>query len=354
MSATIADKLSRKAVQECELYIAPTRNDNGQEIYLDTNENPYASEIKLEIPMNRYPESQPQMAIRRYAKFLGVDSTEILATLGGDSAIELLIKAFCEPSKDKLLYCPPTFGMYQVTCDLFDVETIQIPLLDDFSLDVDAILNNLDGVKMIFLCSPNNPTGNTIPVQEIERILEATKERAIVVLDEAYIEFSEMDSFAQRVKEFPHLALVRTLSKAFGLAGIRFGFVVASSDLIHVLRKVINPYPLPIPAIVVAEAALLSENIEVMRANRAKILLGRKSLAEALSELDCVTKVYPSESNFLLVAVTDSKAIFDYLTALHIFVRYQSSERLQNTLRISVGLPAEQQRLIEALKQFQA
>lgn len=354
MAVTIADKLSRKAVQECELYIAPKRNNNGKEIYLDANENPYASEIKLEIMMNRYPESQPALAIARYAEFLGVDSDEVLATLGGDSAIELLIKAFCEPNQDKLLYCPPTFGMYQVTCDLFDVKTVQVPLLEDFSLDTEAIINNLEGVKMVFLCSPNNPTGNTIPAEDVMRILEATKDRAIVVLDEAYIEFSERESFAKRVKEFPHLALVRTLSKAFGLAGIRFGFVVASSGLINVLKKVISPYPLPVPAIAVAEAALLPENIQIMQENRAKVLIGRKSLESALSELQCVKKIYPSESNFLLVSVTDSKAIFDYLSHLGIFVRYQSTDRLKNTLRISVGLPQEQEALIAALTAFDA
>lgn len=352
MAVSIADKLSRKAVQNSELYIAPTRHNDRQEIYLDTNENPYASEVKLELKMNRYPESQPQLTIDRYAKFLGVDTDEVLATLGGDSAIELLIKAFCEPNQDKLLYCPPTFGMYQVTCDLFDVKTIQIPLREDFSLDTDAIIQHIDDVKMVFLCSPNNPTGNTIPITEVERILEATRDRAIVVLDEAYIEFTEVESFAKRVKEFPHLALVRTLSKVFGLAGIRFGFVVGSKSLINVLRKVINPYPLAVPAIAVAEAALSTDNIAIMEHNRAKILASRKELEAALLNLSCVKKVYPSEANFILVSVTDSKAIFDYLSNLGIFVRYQSADRLKNTLRVSVGLPKEQTLLIEALQRF--
>lgn len=354
IDSNIADKLSRKAVQECELYIAPTRKNTPEEIYLDANENPYATIVKLDIPMNRYPESQPQQAIARYADFLGIDQDEILATLGGDSAIELLIKAFCEPNQDKLLYCPPTFGMYQVTCDLYDVKTVQIPLLEDFVLDTDAIINNLDGVKMVFLCSPNNPTGNTIAVSEVERILEATRGKAIVVLDEAYIEFSEIESFAKRVKEFPHLALVRTLSKAFGLAGIRFGFVVGSKDLINVVRKVISPYPLPVPAIAIAETALLPENIDIMRENRKKILKGRDALVEALGKLDFVTKIYKSESNFVLVEMKDSKAVFDFLCDKNIFVRYQSSPLLKNTLRIAVGLPNEQEALIQALAQFEA
>ena len=354
MSQSIADQLSRKAVQGCELYIAEKRNETGEEIYLNANENPYAEPIKLDMTMNRYPESQPSTVIARYASFLGIDEAEILATLGGDSSIELLIKAFCEPNQDKLLYCPPTFGMYQVTCDLFDVQTVQIPLKEDFSLDTEAIISNLAGVKMVFLCSPNNPTGNTIPAIEVERILEATRNRAIVVLDEAYIEFSDIESFAKRLKEFPHLAIIRTLSKAFGLAGIRCGFTLGEASLINVLKKVISPYPIPSAVIKVAEGSLTDGAILTMRENREKVLFSRDALKASLETLTIVEKIYPSEANFLLVKMKHAEEVYEYLKARGIFVRYQSSARLQGTLRISIGLPKEHAILMEALKAFES
>lgn len=352
MSLSIAEKLSRAAVRNCELYVPETRDESRHEIYLNANENPYTAPIKLELAMNRYPESQPAKVIERYARYLGVDSDEILVTLGGDLAIELLIKAFCEGKKDQLLYCPPTFGMYQVTCDLFEVKTVQVPLLEDFKLDVEGIIQNLEGVKMVFLCSPNNPTGNTLETADVERILEATKDRAIVVLDEAYIEFSERDSFAKRVKEFPHLALVRTLSKAFGLAGIRLGFAIGSAPLINVLKRAISPYPLAVPTIAVAEAALTDENIAVMWENCEKLIQGREALTAALKSLPFVKKVYPSEANFILIDLDDAKGAYEYLKSKGIYVRAQGSERLQNSLRISVGLPEENNAFIDALIKF--
>lgn len=352
MSQSIAEKLSRKAVQNCEIYVAEKRGTMLNEVYLDTNENPYVGPLSLNLAVNRYPEPQPSETIARYAKYLGVDADEVLATLGGDLAIELLIKAFCEGKKDKLLYCPPTFGMYQVTCDLFEVETIKVPLLEDFSLDVDGIINNLDGVKMVFLCSPNNPTGNVISTNDIERILEATKDRAIVVVDEAYIEFSEVESFAKRIKEFPNLALVRTLSKAFGLAGIRFGFAVGCAPLINVLKRAISPYPLSVPSIAIAEESLSDAGIQTMRDNREKLLASKKALVEALKAELFVETVYPSESNFILVKLKDAKGAYDYLKLQGIFVRYLSSPCLQDCLRISIGLPKEHEILLKALRTF--
>ncbi|UNM97306.1 histidinol-phosphate transaminase [Ignatzschineria rhizosphaerae] len=352
MGQMIAEKLSRKAVQNCEIYVAEKRGTMANEVYLDTNENPYVGPVKFELAVNRYPEPQPSEVIARFAKYVGVDNDEVLATLGGDLAIELLIKAFCEGKKDKLLYCPPTFGMYQVTCDLYEVETVKVPLLSDFSLDVEGIINNLDGVKMVFLCNPNNPTANIMNVVDIERILEATKNRAIVVVDEAYIEFSEAKSFAKRIKEFPHLALVRTLSKAFGLAGVRFGFAVATAPLINVLKRAISPYPLSVPSIAIAEDSLSEAGIAQMLLNRQKLLESKAALVAALKEKPFVETVYPSESNFILVKLQDAKALYEALKSQGIFVRYLSSECLKDCLRISIGLPKEHEQLLKAMTAF--
>lgn len=349
------DKMSRTSVQNVEPYDAGERQESGKEIYLNANENPYPREFTLSGGFNRYPEPQPKELIRRYAKFLGVSEDSVLVTLGGDSSIELLIKAFCEPKKDKLLYCPPTFGMYQITCDLFDVETVQIPLKEDFSLDVEAVKGAIDAVKIIFLCSPNNPTGNLMEHDALVEVLEATKGRAVVVLDEAYIEFSEDESFAPLLDQYPHLALIRTLSKAFGLAGIRCGFTVANPKLIQVLKKVIAPYPVPVPVIEIAKEALSEKGIRYMKETAEKIRASRERLKQALLKLDSVTYIHPSAANWLLVDVKDAKGLFEYLlNEEEIFVRYQSHPRLKNSLRISIGTEEEHEKLLEAIRRYEA
>ncbi len=348
------EKMSREAVQKVKAYDAGERKESGNELYLNANENPYPREFKLSGGFNRYPEPQPKRVIERYARFLGVREESILVTLGGDASIELLIKAFCEPKKDKLLYSPPTFGMYQITCDLFDVETVQIPLREDFSLDSEKIIEALDSVKIVFLCNPNNPTGNLMERKAIIEILEAAKGRAIVVLDEAYIEFSEGNSFAPLLEEYPHLVLIRTLSKAFGLAGIRCGFTVGNSKLIGVLKRVIAPYPLPVPVIELAEEALSDEGIDYMRKAVEKIKYSRETLKEELLKLDSVLTVYPSEANWLLVKLKDAAGLFEYLlNKEEIFVRYQATPALREMLRISIGTDEEHARLMSAIRRYE-
>ncbi|PWD81049.1 histidinol-phosphate transaminase [Ignatzschineria ureiclastica] len=343
------DTLARRSVLNSEPYITAPRVPGA--IYLDANENPYGRRYSLTLEANRYPEPQPTTLINRYAKFLQVDPSEILVTLGGDTGIDLLIKAFCEPGQDRLLYCPPTFGMYQVTCDLYGVETVAVPLQDDFSLDLPAILTALSDqkIKMLFLCSPNNPTANKMNAPEMIQILEATRDRAIVVVDEAYIELSEAESFTQQLKDYPHLAIIRTLSKAFGLAGIRCGFVVANQPLIALLRRVMSPYPIPVPVIAMAEMALSDEGIAQMQQDRATILANKKVLIEALSACNEVIRIYSSDTNFLLVQLRDVTKAINALIDQRIFVRQQSSSRLNQCVRISVGLPEENEALVAVL-----
>lgn len=348
------NQLSRKALQKMAPYSVTPRVQGGESLYLNANENPYPYPYTLkESSYNRYPEPQPQELIRRYAHFLGVNDENILVSLGGDESIELIIKAFCEPQQDYLLYAPPTFGMYQVTCDVMGVETIQVPLRDDFSLDVEQILAQIEQVKVIFLCNPNNPTGNIISEEAITTILEAARGRAIVVLDEAYIEFSTAKSFVDRIDEYPHLAIIRTLSKAFGLAGIRCGFTVGSAELISILQKVIAPYPLPVPVIAIGEEALSDRGVAHMEASLSKIIEERDVLAAALEKLPIVERVYPSEANWLLVKVDDAQALFDALLEKNIHVRNQSNiAGIEGTLRVTIGTREQNRVLLNAIQSF--
>lgn len=347
-------RLSRRALQAIEPYSVTAREEESETIFLNANENPFPREYRLtEAFFNRYPEPQPQQLIENYAQFLGVAPENLLVSLGGDESIELLIKAFCEPQEDYLLYCPPTFGMYQITCDVMGVETKRVPLREDFSLDIEGIKELVDEVKVIFLCSPNNPTGNTLSREEVVEVLEAAKGRAIVVLDEAYIEFSPEESLTDLIHDYPHLALIRTLSKAFGLAGIRCGFTIASAPIIEVLKKVIAPYPLPLPVIAIATESVTPEGIAHMREAVAKIIAERTRLEASFKSLPIVKKVHEGRGNWLLVEFKDANGLFKYLLSNNIHVRSQAKvEGLEDALRISIGTPSENDRLLEAITQF--
>jgi len=355
---TEIDELSRKTIQGLKPYSSTPRNESSDVIYLNANENPYPREYALlSKEFNRYPEPQPSRLIENYAQFLGVTPDNILVSLGGDESIKLIIEAFCEPRDEAILYCPPTFGMYDISARVVGVNSIEVPLDNDFNLDVAGIKSALDNtetsVKVIFLCSPNNPTGNSMDRAAMIEILEAAKGRAIVVIDEAYIEFSDQktDSVTDLINTYPHLAIIRTLSKAFGLAGIRCGFTVGSKALIDVLKKVIAPYPIPIPVIDIATQTVNEAGIAEMWRVVDKIKALKAELKTDLEALPIVKKVYKSDTNWLLVEVSDASAIFNYLLQNNIHVRDQRGV-LQNMLRISIGTREENRRLIDVLKTY--
>ena len=259
-------QLSRPNVQALTPYQSARKLGGNGTIWLNANESPLSPNFQLSgKDLNRYPEPQPQAVVEGYAAYAGVNAENVLVTRGGDEGIELIIRAFCEPAQDAILFCPPTYGMYAVSAETANVTCKTMPLDADFQLNLEAIEAQLDGVKAVFVCSPNNPTGNLLKRSDLIKLLQMTAGKAIVVVDEAYIEFCPEASFANELQNYPNLAIIRTLSKAFALAGLRCGFVLANAELIQILSKVIAPYPIPVPSADIAVQALADTNLTVVK-----------------------------------------------------------------------------------------
>ncbi|MDU1297623.1 MAG: histidinol-phosphate transaminase, partial [Enterobacter hormaechei] len=242
------EELARENVRRLTPYQSARRLGGNGDVWLNANEYPTAVAFELsQQTLNRYPECQPKAVIENYAQYAGVKPEQVLVSRGADEGIELLIRAFCEPGKDAAMYCQPTYGMYSVSAETFGVACRNVQALDNWQLDLQGIADNLDGVKVVFVCSPNNPTGQIIHPQDIRTLLEMTRGKALVVADEAYIEFCPQATLAGWLSDYPHLVVLRTLSKAFALAGLRCGFTLANAEVINVLLKVIAPYPLSTP-----------------------------------------------------------------------------------------------------------
>lgn len=346
------NQLVRKNVQKLTPYQSARRIGGKGDVWLNANEYPVAPHFELtEQTLNRYPEPQPEQVISRYAQYAGVTNEQLIVSRGADEAIELLMRAFCEPEQDSILYCPPTYGMYQVSAETLGVQTKTVPTKADWQLDLDAIKQNLDSVKLIYVCSPNNPTGNLINPDDIKSLLNMAKDRALVVIDEAYIEFSPESSVIKWLATYPHLVILRTLSKAFALAGLRCGFTIANKPVIDALQKVIAPYPLATPVADIAAQALSKDGINTMKLHVINLNNQKEKFANALNQLSIVEKVYPSRSNYLCVKFQDDKDVFKTLWNQGIILRDQSKSIGQkNIIRISVGTQAECEAVISALK----
>ncbi len=264
----------------------------------------------------------------------------------------MLIRAFCEPGKDAILYCPPTYGMYSVSAETFGVEGRTVMAKEDWQLDLPAIEQALDGVKLVYVCSPNNPTGNLINPADIRSLLETTRGKAIVAVDEAYIEFCPQATVAGWLKDYPHLAILRTLSKAFALAGLRCGFTLANPELIDVLMKVIAPYPLSTPVADIAAQALSEQGLAVMRQRVAEITQTRQWLRQQLEACDCVERgVRQREQLFAGALSPPPSSVFKTLWDQGIILRDQNKQpSLSGCLRITIGTRQECQRVIDALR----
>jgi histidinol-phosphate aminotransferase len=312
------------------------------EIFLDANENPYPS------PYNRYPDPLQRKVKEKLGQIKGVTVDQIFLGNGSDEPIDLIIRAFCEPNQDSILTTEPTYGMYKVCAEVNAVNVQQALLTPEFDLDLEAFPNTFDATtKVIFLCSPNNPTGNVL---SRDKILEVLKRfYGIVVIDEAYIDFTKGKSFIQQLKKFSNLVVLQTFSKAWGLAGLRLGMCFASEDIIAILNKIKYPYNVNGRTQELALDAL--ENSYRKDIWVEEILKEREALAKALRNLKMVEKVFPSDANFLLVRVKDAPSTYQYLMNDKIIVRDRSKVNLcYNCLRITVGTPEENNRLIEALK----
>lgn len=346
-------QLATKAVQALTPYLSARRIGGRGDVWLNANEAPDYSEYQLDSTnINRYPEFQPPALIKAYADYANLTEQQVLATRGADESIELLIRTFCTPEQDNILICPPTYGMYAISAETCGVGIREVALLDNFDVDYtavqQAVLNTENNIKVVFLCAPNNPTGNMLDSDKLASLLTATAGKALIVADEAYIEFCPELSQSQLIEKFENLVITRTLSKAFALASIRCGFTLAQVSVIEMLSKVIAPYPVPQPVAQIATQALSKEGLEVMR-NRVVILNNnRQVLADELLKLDCVKKVFPATGNFVLVQFADSSKVFSAFSDDGIIMRdFANKPRLENCIRITIGKSDE---MIKTLK----
>ncbi|QKN81265.1 histidinol-phosphate transaminase [Scandinavium goeteborgense] len=346
------EELARKNVRDLTPYQSARRLGGKGDVWLNANEFPTAVSFDFsQQTLNRYPECQPKAVIENYAQYAGLKPEQVLVSRGADEGIELLIRAFCEPGKDAILFCPPTYGMYSVSAETFGVEYRTVPALENWQLDLQAIADKLDGVKVVYVCSPNNPTGQIINPQDFRVLLEMTRGKALVVADEAYIEFCPQATLTGWIADYPHLVVLRTLSKAFALAGLRCGFTLASEEVIALLMKVIAPYPLSTPVADIAAQALSPLGINAMRDRVAQILEERQYLITQLRDIACVEQVFDSETNYILVRLTASSAVFKSLWDQGIILRDQNKQpSLSGCLRITIGTRDESQRVIDALR----
>ncbi|MRS17716.1 histidinol-phosphate transaminase [Enterobacteriaceae bacterium RIT702] len=346
------EELARANVRALTPYQSARRLGGNGDVWLNANEFPLPVPFELsQQTLNRYPECQPKIVIERYAAYAGLTPEQVLVSRGADEGIELLMRAFCEPGKDAILFCPPTYGMYSVSAETIGIEYRTVAALDDWQLNLPAIADQLDGVKVVYMCSPNNPTGNLINPDDIRKLLDMTAGKALLVADEAYIEFCPEATLAGWLQEYPHLVILRTLSKAFALAGLRCGFTLANKPVIDLLMKVIAPYPLATPVADVAGQALSEQGIALMRQHVAELNANRAWLFEQLPQISVVQQVFPSETNYILARFTDSPKVFKTLWDQGIILRDQNKNPgLAGCLRISIGTREECERLIAALQ----
>jgi len=324
------------------------------EVRLNANESPLATGTQSAHGVNRYPDIRPTELTRKMARFYEVGNDNVLVTRGSSEGIDLLMRTFCVAGKDNVLLTPPVFEMYQIYATVQGVQTIDLPLLpeNDFALDVDALLDACsNNTKLIFLCSPNNPLGTTISHDQVLRILQARAGRSVVVLDEAYIEFSELDSLVKLVTEFRNLVVLRTLSKARALAGARCGAVIASSEIVQLLDGVLAPYALSSPVIASAEAALSVSELALSDRAIRHTVIERERVYRELSDCKAIQNIWPSQANFLFVRLACPADVERCLKEAGIIIRtYSDDPALQNCARITISTEDDNDRLIKALR----
>jgi histidinol-phosphate aminotransferase len=319
---------------------------------LHANELPWRAETDRTIAgLNRYPEPHPQVLTRRLATLYGVQERQLLPGRGSDESIDLLVRGFCRAGVDNVVICPPTFGMYSVAARIQGAEVREVPLLRDsgFSLDTPGVLAACDAnTKIVFLCSPNNPTGNAMASAAIEQLLIALTDKTLVVIDEAYIEFSGDHSLTTELARFPNLVVLRTLSKAYGLAGARVGSLIAAPEIVALLGKVIPPYSIPQLTIEAVLATLCEGQLAVQRERVAQVRAERERVSAALASCKPVQKIWPSVANFLLVDFAAPDEVLSAARNAKLLIRDMRSVT-PGSLRITVGAPEQNDRLIRSL-----
>jgi histidinol-phosphate aminotransferase len=322
---------------------------------LHANELPWRSYVdESHAGLNRYPEPQPRLLVERLASLYGVATDSVLVGRGSDEAIDLLVRGFCRAGQDSIIICPPTFGMYSVAARIQGAAVVTVPLRADadFALDEQAVLDRCSpDVKLVFLCSPNNPTGCALSEESIINLTRALEGRAVVVVDEAYIEFSGAQSLARRISDLPHLAILRTLSKAYALAGARCGTLIADPEVVSLLRKVIPPYAMAQLSVEAVLRVLEPSQLAVCRERILAIRSERDRLTAGFAKLPNVTRVWPSASNFILTEFDDAALALSRSRGAHLLIRdVRGYPGLGRCLRITVGSVEQNDRLLEALR----
>jgi histidinol phosphate aminotransferase apoenzyme (EC 2.6.1.9) len=339
-------ELTRPNIWALKPYSSARDEYNGAaaSVFLDANENPY------NLPHNRYPDPLQRDLKAELTRIKQVKVENIFLGNGSDEAIDLVFRAFCEPGVDNVVAIDPTYGMYKVCADVNNVEYRKVLLDDAFQFTADALLAATDEhTKLIFLCSPNNPTGNDLLRTEIEKTLVAFS--GLVIIDEAYNDFSSAPSFLQQLDKYPNLVVFQTFSKAWGCAAIRLGMAFASAEIISIFNKI--KYPYNVNQLTQQQALSMLQRYDEIEGWVKELIAERGRLMDAFSTLTCVKEIFPSDANFFLARVTDAGAIYNYLVAKGIIVRNRSSISLcGNCLRVTVGTPAENKTLLEALQAY--
>ncbi|MCF8323055.1 MAG: histidinol-phosphate transaminase [Flavobacterium sp.] len=316
--------------------------DSADMIFLDANENPFNNGV------NRYPDPQQNNVKKALSTLKNVSTNQILLGNGSDEVLDLIFRAFCEPKIDNVITLPPTYGMYGVLANLNNIENREVLLSDDFQPQVEKILEAVDSTtKIIFLCSPNNPTGNSFSDESVVKLLKNFN--GLIVIDEAYIDFSDKESWLSKIDQYPNLVITQTLSKAYGLAGIRLGICYASVEIISVLNKIKPPYN--VNELSQLRALERLSNTEIIQSEIALIIAQREQLLKVLNDIQFVKKIYPTEANFILIKVDDANKRYNELISKGIVIRNRTTQPLcENTLRLTIGTELENKKLMEVLK----
>jgi histidinol-phosphate aminotransferase len=344
------NKLIRDNIKTLKPYSSARHEFTGKaSVFLDANENAYGSPLPEKF--NRYPDPLQWQLKFQLARIKGVPAENIFIGNGSDEVIDLAYRIFCNPSKDNVIVCPPTYGMYEVSGDINDVKVRKVNLINNFQLDVAGILAAVDAnTKLLFICSPNNPTGNNIRREDVEIILNNFS--GIVIIDEAYINYSKQKTFIQELTDYPNLVVMQTLSKAWGLAALRLGLCYASMDIIDLFNKVKPPYNINDASQQLALEAL--QNTMLVNEWIEACIVQKKMLLNEMSNFSFVKKVYPSDANFFLLKVKDAEGLYTYLSENEIVVRNRSKDSgCDNCLRITVGTPEENKQLLNLFKNYQ-
>ena len=343
------ENLIRENIKKLTPYSSARDEFSGEaKVFLDANENSLGSPLTKWY--NRYPDPHQCTVKEKLSMVKGISAEHIFLGNGSDECIDLLFRSFCEPGNDNVIICPPTYGMYEVSANINDIEIKKAPLLEDYQLDLIHLENLIDAnTKLIWLCSPNNPTGNSLNRADIEIVLNNFK--GIVIIDEAYINFAKQKSFLQELAEYPNLVVMQTFSKAWGLAGLRLGMAFASSAIIEVLNKVKPPYNIN----QATQELVLKALEEIGQVNdMIKLLVDmREALAEVFLSMPTVEKVYPSDANFILVKIKEARRIYEFLLTKGIVLRDRSNVKLcEDCLRITVGTEKENTILVDAMQEW--